>query len=173
MTNAGPNKMEEASESPDLAEVLRKCLRYAVILIDGRKEIAALNQEAEALMGVNSSELLHGPLETLPRSMQQVLQETLTAGKPIEKRQIQIHTADRGKVTVCLNTFPAVTTSGEVSSVIATLNDLTAAQSLEQHMRRFDRLASIGTLSASMAHEIKNALVAVKTFLDLLLTENK
>jgi two-component system sensor histidine kinase HydH len=165
--------MEEASESPDLAEVLRKCLRYAVILIDERKEIAALNQEAEALMGVHARELLLGALETLPRSMQQVLQETLTTGKSVQGRQIQIHTADRGKVTVCLNTFPAVRTSGEVSSVVMTLNDLTAAQSLEQHMRHFDRLASIGTLSASMAHEIKNALVAVKTFVDLLLKENK
>ena len=35
-------------------------------------------------------------------------------------------------------------------------------------MRRLDRLASLGTLSASMAHEIKNGMVAVKTFVDLL-----
>jgi signal transduction histidine kinase len=38
-----------------------------------------------------------------------------------------------------------------------------------QDLRRLDRLASLGLLSASMAHEIKNALVAGKTFLDLLL----
>jgi signal transduction histidine kinase len=39
-------------------------------------------------------------------------------------------------------------------------------------MRQLDRLASIGTLSASMAHEIKNAMVAVKTFTDVLLKKN-
>jgi two-component system NtrC family sensor kinase len=39
---------------------------------------------------------------------------------------------------------------------------------LNQNIRHLDRLASIGTLSASMAHEIKNALVAVRTFIDLL-----
>jgi signal transduction histidine kinase len=36
-----------------------------------------------------------------------------------------------------------------------------------------DRLASLGTLSASMAHEIRNALVACKTFTDLLIEKHQ
>jgi signal transduction histidine kinase len=39
-------------------------------------------------------------------------------------------------------------------------------------LRRLDRLASLGTLSASMAHEVRNAFVAVKTFVDLLIEQN-
>jgi signal transduction histidine kinase len=39
----------------------------------------------------------------------------------------------------------------------------------EQSMRRLDRLASLGLLSAGMAHEIKNSLVAVNTFVGRLL----
>jgi signal transduction histidine kinase len=35
-----------------------------------------------------------------------------------------------------------------------------------------EELASIGTLSVSLAHEIKNALVPLKTFLELLLAKN-
>src|SRR5476649_1962313 len=35
-------------------------------------------------------------------------------------------------------------------------------------MQRLDQLASLGMLSASMAYEIKNGLVAIKTFVDLL-----
>jgi two-component system nitrogen regulation sensor histidine kinase GlnL len=58
---------------------------------------------------------------------------------------------------------------GRIIEVVVVLHDLSALQRLEQNMRRLERLASIGTLSASMAHEIKNALVAVKTFVDLLL----
>src|SRR5881394_1894082 len=44
---------------------------------------------------------------------------------------------------------------------------------LEEHLERLNRLASLGTLAASMAHEIKNALVAGKTFIDLLLENNQ
>ncbi|MDE3099078.1 MAG: hypothetical protein KGJ88_06360 [Verrucomicrobiota bacterium] len=39
----------------------------------------------------------------------------------------------------------------------------------EEKMRQIDRLANLGTLSAGVAHEIKNSLTAVKTFIDLLL----
>ena len=44
---------------------------------------------------------------------------------------------------------------------------------LEEYIERLNRLASLGTLAASMAHEIKNALVAGKTFIDLLLEKNQ
>ena len=47
-----------------------------------------------------------------------------------------------------------------------------APASAEQ-MRRLDRLANLGMLSAGMAHEIKNGMVAVKTFVDLLLEKNR
>jgi signal transduction histidine kinase len=39
-------------------------------------------------------------------------------------------------------------------------------------MQRLDRLASLGLLSAGMAHEIKNGMVAIKTFVDLLAKKN-
>lgn len=40
-------------------------------------------------------------------------------------------------------------------------------------MRRLDRLAGLGMLSAGMAHEIKNSLVAINTFVGLLLQKGE
>ncbi len=40
-------------------------------------------------------------------------------------------------------------------------------------MQRLDRLANLGMLSAGMAHEIKNGMVAIQTFVDLLLEKNQ
>src|SRR5690606_1546356 len=48
------------------------------------------------------------------------------------------------------------------------LYDLTMIKTLERNVQRADRLSSIGTLAAGMAHEIKNPLVSIKTFTQLL-----
>ena len=40
---------------------------------------------------------------------------------------------------------------------------------LQENLRRLDRLANLGLVTASVAHEIKNGLVAINTFLELLL----
>ena len=57
---------------------------------------------------------------------------------------------------------------GAVLGALAVLTDITALKRLELQIRRSDRLASLGTLSAGMAHEIKNPLVSIKTFAQLL-----
>jgi signal transduction histidine kinase len=48
-----------------------------------------------------------------------------------------------------------------------------SAPASAEKMQRLDRLANLGMLSAGMAHEIKNGMVAIKTFVDLLLEKNQ
>ena len=43
----------------------------------------------------------------------------------------------------------------------------------DENMRRLDRLANLGTLSAGVAHEIKNSLTAIKTFIELLIQKGE
>ncbi len=58
--------------------------------------------------------------------------------------------------------------SGEAFGIVAVFSDLTRLRELETEKRRTERLASIGAFAANMAHEIKNPLVAIKTFAELL-----
>src|SRR2546430_10614009 len=44
---------------------------------------------------------------------------------------------------------------------------------LDAKLQRLEQLASVGTLSAGLAHEIKNAMVAIRTFVEMLLAQNK
>ncbi len=43
---------------------------------------------------------------------------------------------------------------------------------LDENLQRLDRLANLGTLSAGIAHEIRNALVPIKTFVELMLEKS-
>ena len=44
---------------------------------------------------------------------------------------------------------------------------------LQDNLRRLDRLANLGLISASVAHEIKNGLVAINTFVEMLLEKGE
>jgi len=47
------------------------------------------------------------------------------------------------------------------------------ANDLQENLRRLDRLANLGLVSASLAHEIKNGLVAIKTYVEILLEKGE
>lgn len=48
-----------------------------------------------------------------------------------------------------------------------------AAPVSQENLQRLDRLANLGTLSAGIAHEIKNGLTAIKTFVELLMRKDE
>jgi PAS domain S-box-containing protein len=58
--------------------------------------------------------------------------------------------------------------AGRPLEVITNLHDITELKRLEAHVRQTERLAALGTLAAGMAHEIRNPLSAIKTFVQLL-----
>jgi signal transduction histidine kinase len=57
---------------------------------------------------------------------------------------------------------------GRKIGTLVVFQDITEIKALEERLRQADRLAALGTLSAGLAHEIKNPLSAIKTFVQLL-----
>ncbi len=58
---------------------------------------------------------------------------------------------------------------GAGTGVVLVLHDLNKLERLQRTVEQLDRLASLGTLSAGMAHEIKNSLVPLRTHVGLVL----
>src|SRR5437773_12460671 len=44
---------------------------------------------------------------------------------------------------------------------------------VDERLQRLEQLAGVGTISAGLAHEIKNAMVAIRTFVEMLIAHNK
>ena len=59
-------------------------------------------------------------------------------------------------------------THSETITGRAEVNPPAASGDLTDNLRRLDRLANLGLVSASASHEIKNGLVAISTFVELL-----
>ena len=52
---------------------------------------------------------------------------------------------------------------GKPPWVLLTLHDLTQMRRMQQELRRNERLATLGQLSAGVAHEIRNPLAGIGT----------
>ncbi|MGA2279466.1 MAG: ATP-binding protein [Verrucomicrobiota bacterium] len=142
--------------------LLQECFACGVIVVGARKRIVACTAEAAEHLRRDAAKLLNAPLSSLPAPLARLIQETARSGEAILNREIPL-----GHATALRASILPVKTREPVEIVVV-LNSLTSTPVFEQNLRRLDRLASLGTLSASMAHEIKNGMVAIKTFVDLL-----
>jgi signal transduction histidine kinase len=172
MSSDTAGKAAEPPENLGYASILRDSLTHAVIAFDSQKKITVFSPEAVRLTKLHAAEVLGESLEKLPAALQKIITEVFTSGRAIADRQIKLPVAD-GEHIVHVHAVVIPAGAREISGVILVLHDLSTAQRLESNLRRLDRLANIGTLSAGMAHEIKNATVAIRTFVELLLEKNQ
>ena len=163
----------ESLDGLDLANIFDSCLLPGVLVVDGRKKIKSLSPRAEKILGLKASRLINRSIDSLPAPLLTLIQKTTSMRKPLMGRKIILPARHGGRSTLIINTSLAGRRTAKNPGVVVVLNDISATLTWESNMRRVDRLHSVGTLAASMAHEVKNAFVAVKTFVDLLLEKNQ
>ena len=148
-------------------EILLQNLTTGVIAASAAGDITVFNNEAEQIIGSKAEDLLNRSIDFLPASLRDLVRETLESGERQEGRELILPSGDHNAV-VRASSSVFHGQQGEMLGALVVLTDITALKRLELQIRRSDRLASLGTLSAGMAHEIKNPLVSIKTFAQLL-----
>jgi signal transduction histidine kinase len=148
-------------------ETLLQNLTSGVIASGTDGRITVFNNEAGQITGLDPQEMLTYSLNALPLDLAEPLVATLTTGESQQDCEVALH-VNSGDVSIRASTSIFHGQEGQVLGALMVLTDVTAIKRLELQIRRSDRLASLGTLSAGMAHEIKNPLVSLKTFAQLL-----
>jgi PAS domain S-box-containing protein len=82
-------------------------------------------------------------------------------------RSVSFVRPDGREVPLEINTSLLEDETGQTTGLLGIFRDLSLVHELEQRLRRADRLAAVGRMAATVAHEIKNPLVALKTFVDM------
>jgi two-component system sensor histidine kinase AtoS len=82
-------------------------------------------------------------------------------------RSVSFVRPDGREVPLEINTSLLEDETGQTTGLLGIFRDLSLVRELEQRLRRADRLATVGRMAATVAHEIKNPLVALKTFVDM------
>ncbi|HEX5399019.1 MAG TPA: histidine kinase dimerization/phospho-acceptor domain-containing protein, partial [Verrucomicrobiae bacterium] len=166
MSFGGSSKQSGGLPTENPASLLQQCLACGVLVVGADERIAACTGEAARHLHSETAQWKGASLDSLPAPLPEWVRAAAQSGKDVTNQEMEIKTPRSGVATLRASILPVKV--GDAVQVIVVLNNLTSAPVFELNMRRLDRLASLGTLSASMAHEIKNGMVAVKTFVDLL-----
>ncbi|HXJ84324.1 MAG TPA: ATP-binding protein [Candidatus Methylomirabilis sp.] len=152
-------------------EELQKILstiESGVIAVGSRGKIALFNRAAELLTGMPAQSAFARKVEDLPPPLARLILGTVQGGQPRSQEEFALPDAAGQLVPLVCSTSPLLDLRGKTVGAVAVLADLSRLKELEQEKRRAERLESLEAIASGMVHEIRNPLVAIKTFTQLL-----
>ncbi|MFH1845569.1 MAG: histidine kinase dimerization/phospho-acceptor domain-containing protein [bacterium] len=148
-------------------------INSGLLIIDNRSIITRTNPAAEEILGI-TDEVVGQPIQTaLGCGMEEFIaciQEVLDSGRPVSRRDTEVQLPDR-TVPLGLSVSCNRDRENNFTGAIAIFRDLTEVNHMRQRMREQDRLAGVGELAASIAHEIRNPLGSIRGSVEILASE--
>lgn len=142
-------------------------LSTGVITVDGTGRLAYANAAAEALLGTRLQDMLGAPaIEMLDRvapGMGSMLRDAIERRKPVSRGRVEAGASSLGVSTAVLER-----SEDGLPSATALFQDITDLERLDELHVRAERLQAVATLSASLAHEIKNPLASIRSAVEQL-----
>lgn len=136
-----------------------------VITIDPDEKIVAINGRAAEILGLSSREVLNRDLRVLPSPLGDMLFEALAKGRSVTRTEV--HLAFRN-LPLEVSTYPVRGDRTEPMGAVLVFEDLTAQRQLAQERRSAEQLQLLTQVVARIADEIKNPLVSINAFMELI-----
>jgi PAS domain S-box-containing protein len=157
--------MEKITLSKKQLEIAFDAIEDLICALDADLRITRVNKSYAAFTGMSIKKLLgkhcwevfwkrDEPCEHCPA------QRTFSTGKPVLKHQAAMVEPERARhFTVA--TYPVLDAGGNPQNVIEHLRDTTEEKVLLEQLIRNEKLATIGTMTAGIAHEMINPLSGI------------
>jgi PAS domain S-box-containing protein len=146
-------------------ENILKSIGSGVVAIDHLGKITTYNPAAERMLAVSREEILGKSVQKLGSVFADLLLRTLDGSETFSRREV---THPMSKAPLGVSTSPLRDEANRIRGAIMVFTDLTETKELEARTRDLERLRFWSALANRMAQEIRNPLVAVKTFAQLL-----
>lgn len=101
-------------------------------------------------------------------ALAQTIDECLANGAAIQRRTIHLPEGRRAASRFGVTVSPVSDGSGHLHGAVCLFTDLTAVQQLEEQLRLKQSLATVGELTAGIAHEFRNGLATIHGYSKLL-----
>lgn len=146
-----------------------------LLTIDAQGSLIYFNRAAERILGYREEDVKGMACcevfaERMPE-LAESLMDGIKSNIQYPRREITIINDKQVGLPLGLSTSILTEDAHILRGVIAIFSDLTEAKALEAKARTADRLAAIGELSASIAHEIRNPLASISGSVEVLKQE--
>ncbi len=135
-----------------------------LIATDAEGRLNTFNQTAEAIFKRNAMEVLGKTAEEiLPGGCRELFRELAGRQRPIE-REIDCALSEGRTIPLAVIATTLREEDNTFVGHVILFRDMTETRRLEEEVARSLRLASLGSLAAGIAHEIRNPLSSIKGF---------
>ena len=163
-------------EVKGLARNILESIPTGVLTLNRSGIITAVNPSAEAVLKCASTDLLGHSYESVfteGDTIRGALDAALRIHRHMSQKDLPYESRDRTLHTIRVSTAELTGDDGRPAGVILQAQDVTEWLALERRVRVAEKLAALHTLSAGVAHELRNPLSAIDLNLHLLEEEFK
>lgn len=166
--NEARKLLRQVLEDQRLKELILQSIPSGLITVSLEGQITTFNHAAQIVLGYLPSEVLGQPLQKIL-----VLDAVRKVIATAQEQHETVEAADRHgqEVVLDVSIMPLRDDRNTLIGALLTFTDVTAMHLLEEEKRRLDRLASLGEMSASVAHEVRNPLASIKTSMQMLMDD--
>ncbi|HEX9079751.1 MAG TPA: ATP-binding protein, partial [Desulfuromonadaceae bacterium] len=158
------DKTVDYEELHRLSTTIVSNMESGLLTVTPQGTIRLFNRYAETLTGRSQAEIYDAPLATVFPALAGIV------GGPdsVASTEFTYEPPGRERMILGCSVVPFSDTQGQPAGVIINFKDLTELKRMEEALKRADRLAALGELSARMAHEIRNPLASMSGSVQLL-----
>lgn len=135
-----------------------------ILTIDHQGRIKSLNRGGENITGFTAREVEDMPLSALFPDLGEAPSPIGRTGR----RDIAFRSRDGERKILGLSMSPLFDERGERIGTIVIFQDLTKVRKMEETIERNRRLALLGEMAATLAHELRNPLASISSSIQLL-----
>jgi two-component system sensor histidine kinase PilS (NtrC family) len=149
-------------------------LGSGLLTVDARGNVTRVNPAARGILGIGdrTTSQLHIGEILGPDGDELTLLVTTALNDGRRRKRAEVSVVRNGQpVPLGVNVDFLAAEDGRLAGAVVIFSELTEVQRLREHLRRTDRLAGVGELAASIAHELRNPLASIRGSIEILAGE--
>jgi two-component system NtrC family sensor kinase len=165
-------RTEELKKSEEKYRSLVESAEDFIFTMDREGRFQSLNSFTANFFGGHPEDfvgrhLAHAFPEKIAEKQHKLIRLVYHHGKSV-REEFEIQLEDH-PIWISANFMPIKNDRGEVGSILCIARDVTENKNLERQLVNAEKLASLGTLAAGVAHEVNNPLGVILGFTDILI----